>query len=157
MSATASSSLSTSITIKITSPDVQLSPDSMKKEPEPEVSIIEPTARSILLKPGSQTSASTRRSRFVNGSSSRSKSLDNDKNKNRRRKLYKSQTLTSISLKARNRPIENGNGHGDTRRCDSARFKLFHTAVDQSPLWTTLTHARTLSDFTAESWLEFFV
>lgn len=147
ISATASSSLSTSITIKVTSPDGQPSPESTKKECEAEIAKIEPTARSILLRPGSQAHASTRRSRFANGSSARSKSLDNDKNKNRRRKLYKSQTLTSISVKARSRPIENGNGHGDSRRSESARFKLFHTAVDQSPLWTTLTHARTLSDF----------
>lgn len=37
-------------------------------------------------------------------------------------------------------------------RTDSKRRRLFHTSnIDQSPLWTTLTHARTMSDFIFDS------
>lgn len=116
------------------------------------------TTRSVKLKPPQMNSATSRRSRFVNGSSTRSRSLDNEKSKNRCRKLYKSQTLTSISMKAKNRHTENGNGNGngECRRTSTSHLKIFNMNVDQSPLWTTLTHARTLSDFTAESWLHFF-
>lgn len=145
ISATPSSSLSTSITIKVTSPDAQLSPEITKKEL---ISI----GRLVKLK-NELSVATTRRNRFANGSSTRSRSLDNEKTKNRRRKLHKSQTLTSFSMKSRRSPMENGNG--ECKRGESAMLKLFNTTVDQSPLWTTLTHARTLTDFTAESWLHF--
>lgn len=141
ISATPSSSLSTSITIKVTSPDAQLSPEITKKEL---ISI----GRLVKLK-NELSVATTRRNRFANGSSTRSRSLDNEKTKNRRRKLHKSQTLTSFSMKSRRSPMENGNG--ECKRGESAMLKLFNTTVDQSPLWTTLTHARTLTDFTAES------
>lgn len=145
ISATPSSSLSTSITIKVTSPDAQLSPEITKKEL---ISI----GRLIKFKT-ELPAATTRRSRFANGSSTRSRSLDNDKNKGRRRKLQKSQTLTSMSMKSKRSSTENGNG--EYKRGDSAMLKLFNTTMDQSPLWTTLTHARTLTDFTAESWLNY--
>lgn len=105
--------------------------------------------------------ASIRRNRFANGSNSfRSRSLDDDNETNRRRRsLSKSKTLNSISTSKISKIIrnyENGNENGDyqnggsTRR-DNKRRRLFETNADQSPLWTTLTHARTLSDFTTES------
>lgn len=100
---------------------------------------------------------SIRRSRFA---SFRSKSLDNDNNnieRNRhRRSLNKSKTLHYLSSNARMMRIaENGNrccqNGGNISNNNNRRIHLFDMNVDQSPLWTTLTHARTLSDFSAES------
>lgn len=100
---------------------------------------------------------SVRRSRFA---SFRSKSLDNDNNieRNRhRRSLNKSKTLhylSSSSRMMRNAENSNGccqNGGNINNNYNNRRIRLFDMTVDQSPLWTTLTHARTLSDFSAES------
>lgn len=98
------------------------------------------------------SSCSVRRSRFA---SFRSKSLDNDNNeRNRhRRSLNKSKTLHYLSSSSRMmRNAENGNGCCQNGgKNNNRRIRLFDMNVDQSPLWTTLTHARTLSDFSAES------
>lgn len=102
----------------------------------------------------SHNNCSVRRNRFA---SFRSKSLDNDNNINERnrhrRSLNKSKTLHYLSGSLRTmRNMENANGccqNGGIN--NNKRIRLFDVQVDQSPLWTTLTHARTLSDFNAES------
>lgn len=94
---------------------------------------------------------SVRRSRFA---SFRSKSLDNDNNeRNRhRRSLNKSKTLHYLSSSSRMMRIsENGHICCQNGSNHNRRIRLFDMNIDQSPLWTTLTHARTLSDFSAES------
>lgn len=105
------------------------------------------------------SSCSVRRSRFA---TFRSKSLDNDNiERNRhRRTLNKSKTLNYLSSSSRMiRNAGNGNGccQNGGNNNNNKRIRLFDMNVDQSPLWTTLTHARTLSDFSAESWWKLIV
>lgn len=100
-----------------------------------------------------KSSGSMRRSRFA---TFRSKSLDNDNiERNRhRRTLNKSKTLNCLSSSSRmiqNTGYGNGCCQNGGNNNNNRRIRLFDMNVDQSPLWTTLTHARTLSDFSAES------
>lgn len=106
-----------------------------------------------------------RKHRHANGILVRSYSFDNGKYNSRT--LIKSKTIggsSSIafasrggSQKKRNKTLSANGNHCsvdrlDERRTDSKRRRLFHTSnVDQSPLWTTLTHARTMSDFVFDS------
>lgn len=122
-----------------------------------------------------------RRNRYTNGTLIRSHSFDNGKYDSvHGRMLSKSKTLGCSSAapmssstsragskKKRNKTLSaNGNLHhhlhnhqhcsvdrlDETAQTDSKRRRLFHTsAIDQSPLWTTLTHARTMSDFIFDS------
>lgn len=122
-----------------------------------------------------------RRNRYTNGTLIRSHSFDNGKYDSvHGRMLSKSKTLgcsstppttSSISRagskKKRNKTLSaNGNllhHHHNHQHCsvdrldesaqmDSKRRRLFQaSAIDQSPLWTTLTHARTMSDFIFDS------
>lgn len=100
---------------------------------------------------------SKRRNRNCNGTITRSYSFDNGKCGYAHRKtLSKSKTLNSIShipMKKRCKTLsENGSiEHMDGKHSSCKRRRLFHSTVDQSPLWTTLTHARTISDFGIES------
>lgn len=108
-----------------------------------------------------------RKPRYTNGTLIRSHSFDNGKyNSVHGRMLIKSKTIggtSSIALsrggsqKKRNKTLSANGNHCsvdrlDETRTDSKRRRLFHTSnVDQSPLWTTLTHARTMSDFVFDS------
>lgn len=111
-----------------------------------------------------------RRNRYTNGTLIRSHSFDNGKYDSVHGKmLIKSKTLGSSmsssssrsrdgSKKTRNKTLS-ANGHNhcsvdrlDETRTDCKRRRLFRASnVDQSPLWTTLTHARTMSDFVSDS------
>lgn len=154
---TTSSSLSAaSATIKTTSTidDDHKDNSTIITQPTPP-----PSARLARTKTIHPLSCSVRRNRFANGSTSlsfssfRSRSLDSDTDRitRHRRSLSKSKTLNYISTSSKfMRNIENGYGQCYNGRRDRRR-RLFDTNVDQSPLWTTLTHARTLSDFTLES------
>lgn len=119
-----------------------------------------------------------RRNRYTNGTLIRSHSFDNGKYDSVHGKmLSKSKTLGSSSMmppssttstsrsgskKKRNKTLSANGNHqpqhcsvdrlDETTRQDSKRRRLFHTSnIDQSPLWTTLTHARTMSDFIYDS------
>lgn len=121
-----------------------------------------------------------RRIRYTNGTLIRSHSFDNGKYDSvHGRMLSKSKTLGCSTMtpssstsragskKKRNKTLSaNGNlnhhhhNHqhcsvdrlDETARTDSKRRRLFHTSnIDQSPLWTTLTHARTMNDFIFDS------
>lgn len=115
------------------------------------------------------------RNRYTNATLIRSHSFDNGKYDSvHENMLTKSKTLGSNSMtrpsssssrgikKKRNKTLSaNGNHHlqhcsidrlDETARIDCKRRRLFHTSnIDQSPLWTTLTHARTMSDFIYDS------
>lgn len=115
-----------------------------------------------------------RRNRYTNGTLIRSHSFDNGKYDSvHGRILSKSKTLGSSSMssstsssrlrgggskKKRIKTLSaNGSNHCsvdrlDETRTDCKRRRLFRASnVDQSPLWTTLTHARTMSDFVFDS------
>lgn len=106
-----------------------------------------------------------RRNRHANGILIRSHSFDNGKyNCLHGKPLSKSRTVGSGSIlsrggskKNRNKTLSANGTHCsvdrlDERRTECKRRRLFHAAnVDQSPLWTTLTHARTMSDFVFDS------
>lgn len=99
-----------------------------------------------------------RRSSLKNGTIIRSKSFDNIKHSNsigQRKILSKSKTLGSIAhCPKKKRSMENGSAEClHERQRENKRRRLFRqTSIDHSPLWTTLTHARTISDFSIESW-----
>lgn len=116
-----------------------------------------------------------RRNRYTNATLIRSHSFDNGKYDSvYENMLTKSKTLSSNSMmrpsssssrgiqKKRNKTLSaNGNHHpqhcsvdrlDETARIDCKRRRLLHSSnIDQSPLWTTLTHARTMSDFIYDS------
>lgn len=129
---------------------------------------------------GTSIVVAKRRNRYTNGTLIRSHSFDNGKYDSvHGRMLSKSKTLgcsnmmpsTSISrVGSKKKRIKTLSANGnllhhhncqqhcsvdrldETTRTDTKRRRLFQTStIDQSPLWTTLTHARTMSDFIFDS------
>lgn len=133
-----------SIAIKITTID--------EAKPKPETS-----RSSIKAKAAHNLSEAIQRNRLTNGAN-RSNSLDNETCEfdHRQSLISKSKTLTTLSNSFRiKRTNESGTANGEKQangeRRDSKRRRLFSGTADQSPLWTTLTHARTMTDFVSES------
>lgn len=153
---TASSSFSTSITIKANGIDDHTSID--KRNGTLAIASPHTPEETQENAPHLISTVSKRRIRFSNGTIPRSYSFDNGKcGYVHRKSLTKSKTLSSIShvpMKKRCKTLpENGSvDHSDEKNHGACkRRRLFQAAVDQSPLWTTLTHARTISDFSIES------
>lgn len=99
---------------------------------------------------------SIKKNRNTNGTTIiRSKSFDNGKyGIGQRKSLNKSKTLSSFGhCPKKKRATENGSAEclQERQQCDNKRRRIFQSNIDQSPLWITLTHARTISDFNLES------
>lgn len=92
----------------------------------------------------------------ANGGMHHSNSLDNEDTEfELNRTIGKSKTLNTISNNIKRMSDEettaNGKENVHIERKNNKRRRLFRRNVDNSPLWTTLTHARTITDFTTES------
>lgn len=143
--------------MKVNGIDDHITSNNKKDSPLVKTRLTNETTKESPAKPPPPENTLNRRNRFANGSIIRSKSFDNVKyGIPQRKSLNKSKTLSSISHPPKKKRCktfpENGNADclGEKNR-DFKRRRLFQTAVDQSPLWTTLTHARTISDFSMES------
>lgn len=151
---TASSSFSTSYTVKANGIDDRTLNNNNIKDAH-SVSSSHDSKESNEKTPQPALNSIKRRNRLGNGALVRSRSFDNGNYGNARRKsLNKSLTLTSISTEypKKKRCIENGSVESlNDKQQHNKRRRMFLTSVDQSPLWTTLTHARTISDFSLDS------
>lgn len=153
MNTTASSSFSTSLTIKVNGIDDHTS---INRKDLPLISstrlekeIQEKTSHLFNNNNNNNNNNISRRNRPANGAIIRSKSFDYGKyGIGHRKSLNKSKTLSSIShCPKKKRCIENGSVEFLNDRHRDSKRRRIHSIVDQAPLWHTLTHARTISDF----------
>lgn len=164
MDTTASSSFSTSLTIKINGIDDHtsinrkdlplISSNCLEKEiQEKSTHLFNNNNNNSNNNNNDNNNIPKRRNRPANGTIIRSKSFDNGKyGIGHRKSLNKSKTLSSISYSmTKKRCVGNGSAECLNEKHRENKRRRIQSFVDQSPLWHTLTHARTISDFSIES------